>query len=206
MKLRFQTFFLTSIAGLFFLINVGCTHSSLLKRAFIINGSVLEKRALQTQRFQNLSKKDLISAIVAVMQDLSFSFDEGNNDLGLFIGSKRRSFTRYLPVTRTEQRFQTQTQVINGQVVSRPVLVNVPVTVFEPFVFITETRIAIIIYPLFQNKDEAQKDFLVRANLQQMTWNESTGGITEADPFGGPDFYKDFFSKLSKSVFLEKNL
>ena len=42
----------------------------------------------------------MISAIVGLMQDLNFKFDEGDNDLGLFIGSKRRSFTRVLPVTR----------------------------------------------------------------------------------------------------------
>ena len=96
--------------------------------------------------------------------------------------------------------------MINGQVVSRPVLVNVPVTVFVPFVFIEETRISIIIYPIFQNKSKIKKDFLVRANLQKKTWNTSTGEITQAKPFGDPDFYKGFFSKLSKSVFLETNL
>ena len=206
MKLNFPTFTLTSLISCFVLINSGCTYS-LPKHAFMVNESVLKKRVMQTQRFENIDKKQLVSAIVGVVQDLSFKFDEGDNDLGLLVGSKRRSFIRYLPVTRYEMRYETRSEVINGEIVDVSGWVEVPVTEYEPFVFIEETRMSIIIYPIFfQNKSKTRKDFLVRANLQQMTWNESTGGIIQAEPFGGPAFYKDFFSKLSKSVFLETNL
>ncbi len=205
MKFNPQIFILIFAAWLLSLTSISCTHS-LLEQAFVVNESVLKKRVLQTQRFENINEKQLLSAIIGLMQDLNFRLDEGDKDLGVFTGSKRRSFIRNLPVTRMVQRYETRTQVINGKIVSRPALVNVPVTVFEPFVFIEETRIAIVIYPVSQRKDRVKGNFLVRANLQKMTWNESTGGITQAGPFGDSAFYESFFSILSKSIFLETNL
>ena len=206
MRFNFHKFIFISIFCLLSLIiNVSCIHSP-LDHAFVVNQPVLKKRVLQTQRFKNINKKQLISSIIGVMQDLNFRLDEGDKDLGVFTGSKRYSFTRILPVTRMEQRYETRSQVINGQVVSRLVPISIPVTVYLPFVFIQETRISIIIYPIFQKKNQTKRDFLVRANLQQMTWNESTGGITQAEPFGDSVFYENFFSILLKSVFLETNL
>ena len=207
MKLDFQTLILTGLTSCFVLINSGCTYS-LPKHAFMINEPVLKKRVIQTQRFENIEKKQLVSAIVGLMQGLNFKLDEGDNDLGLLVGSKRRSFIVYLPVTRYEMRYEPSSTIINGQIVNTSDWVRVPVTTYEPFVFIEETRMSIIIYPIFQNKNKSKtkKDFLVRANFQQMTWNESTGGVTQAGPFGDLAFYQDFFSKLSKSVFLETNL
>ena len=205
MTSNFRIFLPISMICLLSLMNTSCTYS-LPKHAFMANESVLKKRVLQSQRFQNLNKKQLISAIAGVMQDLNFKFDEGDNDLGLLVGSKRHSFVRNIPVTRTEQRYETRTQMINGQLITTPVIVNVPVTVFVPVVFIEETRMSIIIYPIAQKNNRIKEDFSVRANLQKIIWNKSTGQITQAEAFGGPNFYKDFFSKLSKSVFLETNL
>ena len=204
MKLSFQTFILTCLISCFALINSGCTYS-LPKHAFMVNESVLKKRVIQTQRFENIEKKQLISATIGLMQDLNFKLDEGDNDLGVLISSKRRSFVMYLPVTRYETRYEMSYRACS-EFDDMPCWgwVEVPVTTYEPFVFIEETRMSIIIYPILQSK--TRKDFLVRVTSQQMTWNEATGGVTQADSLGSPAFYRDFFSKLSKSVFLETSL
>lgn len=205
MKFNFQALILIFTVCLFSSINISCTYS-LSKHAFIVNESVLKKRVLQTQRFENIDKKQLISAIVGVMQDLNFKFEEGDNNLGVLVGSKRYSFIQNVPVTHTEQRYETRSQVINGQLITTPIVVNVPVTVFVPMTFIEETRMSIIIYPILQKKNQKKEAFSVRTTLQKIIWNKSTGQITQAEPFGDSAFYKDFSSKLSKSVFLETHL
>ena len=213
MKLNSQTFLLIFITYCFLLVNFGCVNSP-LKYAFVIKESVLKKRVLQTQDFRNTNKKVLMFAIIDIMQDLSFKLDETNNDLGLFVGSKRNSFTRMVPRQRPQTQMQTRTrmqsQFINGNLVRVPVTETVPVTVmvtyYVPVVFIEEIRMSIVIYSISQKENKTKGDFLVRATLQKMTWQKSTGHMTQAKVFGGPNFYKDFFSKLSKAVFLETNL
>ena len=110
MKLDFKIFFFIFMICPLFLMTVGCTYY-LPKHAFTVKDSILKRRTLQTQRFENVKKKQLISALVGVMQDLNFKFDEGDNDLGVLVGSKRRSFIMY--VEQTEQQTQKQKRMIS---------------------------------------------------------------------------------------------
>ena len=110
MRLGFKILFFIFMICPLFLMTMGCTYS-LPKHAFIVKDSVLKRRVLQTQHFQNVKKKQLISAILGVMQDLNFKFDEGDNDLGILVGSKKRSFIMY--VEQTKQQTQKQMRMIS---------------------------------------------------------------------------------------------
>ena len=166
-------------------LTTGCV-AHLNPNAFVVSEETLKKRAIQSQRFQKVQRKQLMSSVVGVLQDLEFNIDEGDAELGVFIGSKARS------AFDTKQKVSAILQIFGGN--------NNQVVVETSQRF----RISIIIYPIGNTSSQASTgNYLVRTNFQRIVWN-NLNQVSRAESLNDPEFFRDFFSRLSKSLFLDK--
>ena len=76
--------------GLVVLLNLvaGC-QTAPPERALQLPAASLEVRQQQTRRFEDIDEAQLLAASAGVLQDLGFSLDESEVDLGLIVASKR---------------------------------------------------------------------------------------------------------------------
>ena len=149
------------------------------KEALQLTPDTLERRQLQTRVFDAGTEGELLSASAALLQDLGFSLDESETDLGVIAASKDRD------------------AVEAGQVVGSilfAILFGPPL----PWDENQTIRASVITRDLGNERD----GYAVRLTLQRIVWNNQ-GRISKTEPLDEPEMYQEFFSKLSKSVFLE---
>ena len=156
----------------------GCAH--IPKDALQLAPDSLEKRQLQTRRFEGISEVDLVAASAGVLQDVGFNIDESESRLGLLVASKRRS------------------AVETGQVIAAflGALVGAEPTYDRSQVI----RVCLVVRPA--SGEEGAKSHLVRVTIQRIIWNNHNQ-VSRAEAVEEPEIYQQFFQKLSESVFLE---
>ena len=160
---------------LLFLCDLGCA-TRIPKKALAMEGPTLEIRQRSTRRFMTTDEKFILAAAAGVLQDLGFTIDESETDLGLIVASKDRS------------------AVEAGQVagkVTMAILFRVNVAIDETQKF----RASIVTKP-------SGEEIAVRVSFQRIVWNEQ-GQISRLERIDDPKIYQEFFDKLSKAVFLE---
>ncbi len=139
----------------------------------------LAQRQAQTRRFDTTDEAMLLSASAAVLQDLGFNLDESETKLGLIVASKDRDATEA------------------GQVVGA-VFIAVLIGVSVPIDKRQKIRASLVTRPFGESGDK----MAVRVTFQRVVWNNA-GKISKSEALTEPELYQEFFSKLSKSVFLE---
>lgn len=165
-------------ASLLGCIALACT-AKIPKDALELSPETLEKRQLQTRRFDTPDEGSLLEASAGLLQDLGFNLDEAAPELGLILASKDRS------------------AVEAGQVAAA-VFVALLTGVATPTDKNQKLRASVVTRPL----DEEAKSFAVRVTFQRIVWN-THGQVTKREAIEDPKVYQEFFEKLSKSVFLE---
>ena len=73
------------------LVLAGC--GGIPKDALKLTSESLQKRVLQTRKYEGVSEVDLLLASAGAIQDLGFNIDESEIELGLIVGSKERDAT-----------------------------------------------------------------------------------------------------------------
>lgn len=139
----------------------------------------LELRQLQTRRFDTTDEARMLSACAGLLQDLGFTLDESETDLGLIVASKERSAVEV------------------GQVVLS-VFVAALTGVATPTDKEQKLRASVVTRPVGENGES----IAVRVTFQRIVWN-TQGQISKREALTEPQWYQEFFAKLSKSVFLE---
>ncbi len=139
----------------------------------------LEKRQLQTRRLDSGNEAMLLSASAAVLQDLGYTLDESETELGLIVASKDRDATEA------------------GQVVGA-LLFAVLTGAVVPIDQNQRIRVSLVTRPY----GEQGTSTVVRVTFQRIVWN-THNEITKLEQLDDPGLYQEFFEKLSKSVFLE---
>ena len=137
--------------------------------------SQLQARQLQTREFRNETLRSGMKAVAAALQDEGFSIDLVNVDLGLL------KATRQLTDEDTEKK--------NFQILWYG----------EP----KEYR-AIRQWDATVTIQDLEQSLKVRVSVVEKTINNK-GGVTSSQPVVDPTFYQAIFSKVDKSVFLQKN-
>ena len=137
-------------------------------------------RSLQTRRFAADTEATILQASAGVLQDLGYTIDSSESQLGLVVGSKKAS------------------AVDAGQRVTKfamAVLFNVDT---GPTDRDQKIRLSITLRRAYRSG----RGYVVRAMFQRVVWN-TKGRVSRRELITSPQIYQQFFSKLSKSLFLE---
>lgn len=156
----------------------GC--ATIPKDALKLTPESLEKRALQTRKYEGISEVDLLSASAGVIQDLGFNIDESETKLGVIVGSKDRS------------------AIEAGQVAAAIIIAflgggDMPIDKNQ------KLRVCIVVRPTPENDD---KKHFVRVTFQRIVW-DTRNRISRIEGLEQTEMYQEFFDRLSKAVFLE---
>ncbi len=139
----------------------------------------LALRQLQTRRYDTNDEERILSACAGLLQDLGFTLDESETELGLVVASKDRSAMEV------------------GQVVAA-VFVAALTGAAMPVDEKQKLRASIVSRVV----GEKNESITVRVTFQRMVWN-TQGQISKKEGLSEPEMYQEFFEKLSKSLFLE---
>lgn len=163
------------------LLLAGC-QDTIPPEALALSQVSVEKRQLQTRYFDTLDEAKMLSASVGVLQDLGFTLEESETDLGVLLGTKDRD------------------AVESGQVAGSIVLA-VLFGVSVPWDKNQKIRVSVITRPL---EETGRGRTAVRVTFQRLVWN-NRGQLSKIESLNEPEMYQGFFNKLSQSVFLEAN-
>lgn len=156
----------------------GC-QQTIPKEALQLSLTSMEDRQLQTRRFETKDEAALLAASAGVLQDLGFSLDESETKVGLVVGSKNRDATEA------------------GQIAGA-VFMAVMFGVAMPVDKEQKIRVSLVTKPVSEGGDQHS----VRVTFQRIVWN-TQGQVSKTEMLKDAELYQQFFSKLSKSVFLE---
>lgn len=158
---------------------LGCV--SMPENAFKLSQSSLEIRKMQTRKFDTKDEVALLSAGAAQLQDMGYIIDETEKDVGLIAASKDADAT-------------------NGRQLAAMFAVAILTGVAPPTDRSQKIRVSFVTIPSGMNSGS----YLARITFQRIVWNDR-GQISRVETISDPKIYQDFFSGLSKSVFLEAN-
>ncbi len=171
--MRFLGIIITAI----FLFSIGCA-PKIPPEALIWNQETLEERQLQTKRFDTNDERMVLQAVAGLLQDLGFNIDESETKLGLISASKDRDAT-------------------DGGQVALAVFIVLLGGGATPIDQNQKLRASVVTFPTSDGQS-----MNVRVTFQRIVWN-THGQVSRTEGLKDPEFYKEFFDKLSKSIFLE---
>jgi len=123
--------------------------------------SSLEIRQMQTRSYEVKDKKELMEAIVNVLQDRDYLINESSYNLGVISGYKECK--EKVPLGSRYVRYETSVQI-----------------------------------------NELKKDnYKVRTNFIKKNIDPTGDATTQIDIKNPEEFYREFFSQLDKSLFIE---
>lgn len=160
----------------------GCA-AKIPKDALQMAPESLERRQLQTRRFDGIDEKSILQASAGVLQDVGFNLDESETRLGLIVASKERS------------------AMTAGQVILAVIAAGFGAS--TPIDKTQKIRVSLVARPASPDVEPAEAtSFLVRVTFQRII-RDINDRITRIEAVDDPAVYREFFEKLSKSVFLE---
>lgn len=172
-----QKFITLLVLTCFFL--QGCV--SIPEGAFKLQQSSLEIRKMQTRKFDTKNEVELLSAGAAQLQDMGYIIDETEKDVGLIVASKDADAT-------------------DGVQIAQMIAIALLTGASGPIDKNQKIRVSFVTIPAANNTGS----YLARITFQRIVWNDR-GQIARVETISDPKIYQDFFSQLSKSVFLEAN-
>lgn len=139
----------------------------------------VEKRTMQTRFFETEDEPRLLAASIGVLQDLGFTMEESESDLGVLLATKDRDAMEA------------------GQVVGA-VLIAALTGAAMAIDRNQKIRVSVVTRPV----DDGRGRTAVRVTFQRLVWN-THGQLSKIESLNEPELYQGFFEKLSQSVFLE---
>lgn len=141
----------------------------------------LQKRELQMRQYDTTDQVKIITSVAGVLQDLGFTLDDSETDLGFVAASKKADAVNKGQVFlaallgglgNNPQAVQQcdKSQVIKASVITKPSL-------------------------------DGGKT-VVRVTFQRIVWNMANQ-INRVETLSDPEMYQKFYDSLSKAIFLE---
>ncbi len=156
----------------------GC-ETRIPKEALQLTPDSLQRRQVQTRVFETDDEAELLSASAGLLQDLGFTLDESETELGVLVASKQRDASEA------------------GQIAGA-IMIAIVFGAYLPTDDVQKIRAALITRDLGGER----RGTAVRLTLQRIVWN-TEGEISRTEPLDDPAMYQEFFAKLSKAVFLD---
>ena len=156
----------------------GCVSNNIPAGALQWEETTLEFRSLQSRKFDTQDEKKVVVACAGLLQDLGFNLTESETELGLVTGEKDR------------------TAVEGGQVAGKVIMAalfgaNVVIDTHQ------KMKASVVTRPV-------KGGIVVRVTFQRIVINENNA-VSKLESLKDPKQYQEFFSKLSKSLFLTAN-
>ena len=153
----------------------GC-RASTAKDALTLRQQSLEWRERTTRRFATTDEGRILAAVAGVVQDLGFTLENSESDLGLVVASEDRSAVRasqvagkvFVMLLFRRNMAIDKNQHVRASIVTRPV----------------------------------RGEVAVRATFQRIVYDDH-GMIARLEAVEDPRVYQQFFDQLSQAVFLE---
>ena len=180
----------------------GCA-ATIPPEALQMQPDTLANRQIQSRKYDIKSEKELLSASSNVLQDMGFNLDESQVPLGVIVASKSRDATDGGQIAGAillgvlfgaAAVTYDKDQKIRASLVTKPAVTNDPIRVT------VATKAGKNIK--FDQPVEAGSGFVVRVTFQRLVWNQR-GILTKIEGVNDPEIYKEFYDKLSKSIFLQ---
>lgn len=146
----------------------------------------LQVRQLQMRQFETINEKEIVLASAGVLQDMGFTIDDSETDLGVIVASKDRDATNAGQVT-----LATMAVILSA-------LGGSSSNAFDNIDKVQKIRVSLVT----KLNAEGNK-ILVRVTFQRIVWN-NVGNVSRMETLKEPELYQGFFDKLSKAVFLEE--
>jgi hypothetical protein len=167
----------------------GCASNAIPKDALVLTPDTLERRQLQSRRLDGIGEQQLLSASAGVLQDLGFNIDESETKLGVIVASKDRS-------------------AYNAGQIAAAVAADIALTLLGSGHMMAydksqKIRVSLVTRPALAADGSARPDSqVIRITIQRLVWN-SDHVLTHVESVEDPEVYRQFYDRLSKSIFLE---
>jgi hypothetical protein len=163
---------------------LGCAQNKVPTEALQLSPESLEDRQLQTRVFDTQDEAMLLTASAALLQDVGFNIDESETELGVIRASKMRD--------------ARESDQIAGAIFLLLLTGAVGAPVMMPTDHVQRMFATVVSVP----HGETGNSTAVRVTFHRVVWNDRKQ-ISKQERLNNPEAYQEFFSKLSKSVFLE---
>ena len=160
---------------------LACQPKNIFKEALTCSPDLLKDRQMQTRIFEAIDEQKLLTAAAAVLQDLGFTIDETDVRSGVIVFSRDRDVT------------ETGQVVLSVVLEILSVLAGQPTSV--PYDKTQKVLASLVTTPV--NKQRTA----IRITFQHVV-RDQNGNIRKREQLKEPAIYEEFFSKLSKSIFL----
>lgn len=164
------------LVSVFFL--AGC-QKTIPKDALDLSPEALAQRQTQTKKYETKDEAKILSSCACLLQDTGFNLDESETELGVITASKMRS-----AVSASQQVGAVFVALFAG--------------VYVPTDKNQKMRACVVTRPVGEHGEY----IAVRVTFQRIVWN-TQGQVSKSESLTDPEIYKEFFDKLSKSIFLE---
>jgi hypothetical protein len=162
----------------------GC--QSMPKNLLVLPADYLSARQQQSRKYATTDEKKVMQASAGALQDLGFTIDKSEMDLGMVVSSKNR------------------TAVSAGQVTAA-ITADVACIVFGCYsnLYGQTDKTQKIQASVVVNASLAKDSTVTRVKFQTIVWNAS-GQVSRFETIKDPKIYQDFFERVSKAIFLEE--
>ncbi len=161
----------------------GCV--SIPSNLLVLPNNYLASRDQQMRKFTTTDEKQVLQAGASVLQDLGFTIDKSETDVGMIVASKNR------------------TAVSVGQT-TLAITADVASALFGGYANLYgQTDKEQKIEASMVNPSLVKDATVVRIKFQSVVWNRM-GQVSRFETVKDPKIYQEFFEKVSKSIFLEE--
>jgi hypothetical protein len=182
---KLKKVFSVSIIILLCLYITGCA-TTYPKNFLKLSDDNLQVRQLQMRQFETTKEKEVILASAGVLQDMGFTLDDSETELGLIVASKDRDATNAGQVT-----LATMSVILSA-------LGGSSSNAFDNIDKVQKIRASVVT----KLNAEGNKT-IVRVTFQRIVWN-NVGNVSRMETLNEPGLYQGFFEKVSKAIFLEE--
>lgn len=163
----------------------GCVTVPVPENTFVVTTKQLEQRQVETRRYDGIGEKDLIIASANVLQDMGYTLENSELNLGVLTGNK--------------QREAGSSGEVAG-VILLTILAAAAGTSSKPEWDKEQTiRVSLVVRPS-QTKATVAMSSFCRVTFQRIV--TSNRGRDRFESIADTALYTEFFATLSKSIFL----
>ncbi len=151
--------------------------------SFVVTPEIMQRRQIETRRYDGIREEELISAGAGVLQDLGFNLENSETRLGVLTASKQRS------------------AVEPGEIAAAILMVLLR----GPIMAVSKdqtVRVTLVVRPVIDRHGRPMADsHFVRVTMQRIV--RRTDNSVYVESLHDAPLYREFYERVSKSVFIE---